>query len=469
MATGLPLQPDRRQPSFGSRLSVALIAGALGGAVLAALVASQTPSRYVSSAMVRIPASHSMRDIQVMSLSRASLHDVIEKERIYQHLTARLPMEDVIDRMRRDVEFQCLNDADLCGIRFAYENAIQAQRVTRDLLDKMSVPGLTVINPPLLPQKPEHPTRLELTGIGLAGGFVLTMLAAGLRRSFRIRFTAAAALIGGVLAAAISFALPRTYISISQIAVARVPRLDRAAAWRYWTSVSRRALGDDVLVRLINSARYSIGAETKKELPELIQELRKRIDIKPVCSDEFSIAVSYSDPAKAQLLNAQLVTNLIEEAVRLQREPAAIASQPSAGLLANVDSSATVREGQGQLRKGIEGIDVGNMPGRTNPQDSLAELLPRGLPPGTPEWQPRTLGRQTTAGFPVTPAFRPQKETALPPDLPRLLVVDSASLPDAPARPNRFLLTLAGIVGGLVFGVVASMRLRPRADTLSNA
>src|SRR5215472_17609138 len=132
---------------FDRRAPIALIAGALAGAVIASAV-FQTHSLYVSSAVVSVPASHSMRDLQAAMLSRDSLRDVIATERLYPRQATQLPMEDVMEAMRRNVEIRCLDAADRWTIRFAYEDAAQAQRATRAMLDKMFVPGLAVISPP---------------------------------------------------------------------------------------------------------------------------------------------------------------------------------------------------------------------------------------------------------------------------------------------------------------------------------
>lgn len=448
---------------LGSGVSIALFTGALSGAVLAGVLAFDTPSRYASSAVVRIPPSRSIRDLQVTTLSRGSLHDVIEKEGLYGRLLARLPMEDVVERMRRDVEIQSLNAADLCSIRFVYEDATKVQRVTRDLLDKMSVPGLAVIKPPDLPDHPEYPTRPEIMGMGFVSGLLLALLAIGFWRSSRIRLLSAAALVGGILAAAISFALPRTYVSMARMAVSSVPPLDRAAASNYWMLVSRRVLGGDSLASIATNPSLSISKDTRKSMPELIQELLRRIDIEPVSSDEFSIAVTYSDPTKAQAINRELIVRLMEAAVRLQRESLAKSKEPP-GEPALTYSAPTIREGQGQLRTGIEGLDVGNMPGKTNPQISSEELLLRGFPSGTPpEWE--TLLSPTPAPLPVRPRFMPEPEEALPPGLPRLQVITPPDLPDTPISPNRLIVTLAGIVAGLSLGAMASIRPGMTAST----
>jgi hypothetical protein len=441
---------------FGSRVSIALIAGALSGAGLAGVLALHTPSRYVSSTVVRIPPSRSIRDLRVMTLSRGSLHDVIEKEGLYGRLLARLPMEDVVDRMRRDVEIQSLNAPDLCAIRFVYEDATKVKRVTRDLLDKISVPGMAVINPPDLPARSEHPTRPEITGMGFVGGLLVALLAIGVWRSSRIRLSSAAALVGGILAAVISFALPGTYVSMARMAVSSVPPLDRVAASNYWMSVSHRALGADSLASIAASPSLSISKDPGKPMPQVIQELQRRIDVQPVSSDEFSIAVTYNDPAKAQAINRELIVRLTEEEFSLYRRSLAISNEPP-GEPARMYSRPTIREGRGRLRTGIEGLDVGNMPGKTNPQDSSEELLSRGFPSGTlPERE--TLLSPMPAPVPVRPHFIPEPVEALPPGLPRLQVVTPPDLPDTPISPNRLIVTLAGIVAGLSLGALSSTR-----------
>ena len=47
-------------------------------------------------------------------------------------------------------------------------------------------------------------------------------------------------------------------------------------------------------------------------MPEVIDDLRKGIEIAPVNSDEFSIAVTSNEAAKAQAINRLLITTLVD-------------------------------------------------------------------------------------------------------------------------------------------------------------
>jgi hypothetical protein len=197
-------------------------------------------------------------------------------------------------------------------------------------------------------------------------------------------------------------------------------------------------------------------------MPELIQELQRRIAIQPVGSDEFSIAVTYNDPAKAQAINRELIVRLKEEEFSLHRGSLSVSKDPSGP--ANMYSVPTIRERRGQLRTGIEGLDVGNTPGKTNPQISSEELLLRGFSSGTlPEREPKLS--PLPAALPVRLRFMPEPVAALPPGLPRLQIITPPDLPDTPISPNRLIVTLAGILTGLSLGVMASIRPGRTANT----
>jgi len=407
-----------------SRVFILLAACALTGAVVAGIVSSHTPARYVSSMVLRQPPSQSMRDLQKMTLSRDSLRDVIEREKLYQRERVQLPMEDVIEKMQRDVTIEFLSAPGVYAIRFVYEDAAKAQRAARALLEKIRVPGLVVIQPPDLPARPEHPTRIEISAMGSLGGVLLALLAAGLRRSYRMRTATAAAVAGALLAVAVSLALPRKYVSTGRIAVSSVPPLDRAAASHYFTSVSRRALGPASLIGIANRPSLSLAPE----------ELPKKIRIVPVNADEFSLTVTYHDASKAQAIARELIATLVEEEEILRREAAVKAQQPVSKPAIDADAVPVFH---GQLRMNIEGMDA-----------HLAERLLR----------PYAFGPRTAGTVPIT-----QPEVLLLEAGRKLQVTVPPGLPDAPTSPNRLTVVLIGLMVGLCVGVMAPLPARLKA------
>jgi hypothetical protein len=377
-----------------------------------------------------------MRDLQTMALSRSSLDDVIEKEELYQRERALLPMEDVIEKMQRDVTIEFLSAPGVYAIRFVYEDAAKAQRATRALLEKMRVPGLVVIQPPVLPARSEHPTRIEITAMGWFSGVLLALLAAGLRRSCRMRMAVAAAVVGALVAVAISLALPREYVSTGRIAVSSAPPLDRAAASHYFASVSRRALGDASLTGMANSPSLSIAKDASKAMPQIIEEFRKKIHIVPVNSDEFSLTVTYHDASKAQAIARELIATLFEEEDRLRRETTVKAQQPASKSAIDSDAVPAVH---GQLRMNIEGMDAHLSKGLLRPYafgpraDGPAARIPDGTVPIT---QPEALALEGGRKLQLT----------VPP-----------GMPDAPTSPNRVMVVLVGLIAGLCFGVMTPL------------
>ena len=422
---------------FHNRLSIALIAGVALGGLLAGVAAFRRPNRYTSSAAVRTSPSRPARELETIVTSRAALREVIEKEGLYPELVARLPMEDVVERMRRDVDLRCINSDDLATVRFAYENAALAQRANVDLVSKASATGLEVVSAPSFPEHPEHPSRLEMIGLGVLAGLLAASAAAGARRSVRFKLSLASAVTGGLLAALLSLALPRTYVSYSRMAVKGEPPPSRAAAWDYWKSVAQTGLGDPALARIATTPSLGLASGSQKSVPEWIRELRGRIDVQGTCPGEFLIAFRYGSPTQAQKINAQLITSIIEEAYRLQHQPAVESGRP-------LDEGASaVRGERGLLRAGIDGLDVGERnPPVTLLASSLASApLARSMNPST-DVSPRTL-------------LKPAQKTLVP-GIPGIEVVSPASLPDSAESPNTLNIVLAGMMVGLLAGLVVA-------------
>ena len=163
-----PLRIPRRQLDPEDILDIVrrnrswLAGPALAGLVIAVVVAFLWPDTYVSSAVIRIvppqvPSSlvptnvttrmtDRINSMAQTILSRGTLTSIIETYGLYARERSSLPMEDIIEKMRRDIKI-----GDVRSIRpgrggnltafqvsFAYENRYLAQKVTSDLVSRFT-------------------------------------------------------------------------------------------------------------------------------------------------------------------------------------------------------------------------------------------------------------------------------------------------------------------------------------------
>ena len=223
------------------------VAGAAAaGMLVAAALSFVVGQRYVSSAVLRVTAvqrgSYSPDRTAEMTqaiLSRTSLVDLIHKLDLYKAERAREPMNDVVDRMRRDLSIRLVNqgpDKSLgraFQISFAYPDRGTAQAVVRMLVTRLIEQNLwdarfrdtvwkdvwhedlppserevlEVLDPASLPQKAIVPNRLVFLACGLGAGLLVGVLAMLLRRRPRAVLRLAGwAAAGCFLAGGFSFA-----------------------------------------------------------------------------------------------------------------------------------------------------------------------------------------------------------------------------------------------------------------------
>src|SRR5687768_14175656 len=126
------------QMQFG-RYSLAAFAvtfgviGALGGGIAAFAM----PERFESKgqmAVQRLENPSGFEQLAKAVFSRTALKHVIEKHNLYRRDRADLPLEAVVDRMRRDIRVQ-LAPAGTVEVAFAYADRKTAQLVTQEIID----------------------------------------------------------------------------------------------------------------------------------------------------------------------------------------------------------------------------------------------------------------------------------------------------------------------------------------------
>lgn len=196
---------------------LAVVCG-LAGAILAAAIAARMPDKYISEAVLRLSGDEQstqfFRDRVVQrALSRNSLSELIQKTDLYAADRRRVPLEDVIERMRHDIAITATNSATAdtknfaLVVQYAYRDPVRAQRTTNELVSKMmeanlvegmranqaksnaerrsSGTTLQLLGPSSLPQRPAGPNRFLITALGVGAGLALAVLAAVVMRPRR--------------------------------------------------------------------------------------------------------------------------------------------------------------------------------------------------------------------------------------------------------------------------------------------
>jgi polysaccharide chain length determinant protein (PEP-CTERM system associated) len=163
-----PLSVQRRPPDFDDYVDIlrrqkAWILGPMFGAlVIAVVVAHLWPDTFVSTAVVRVvppqvpetfvPTNVNMEMSQRINsmaqqiLSRSTLTNIINTYGLYPRDRARLPMEDVVENMRKgDVKIsnvinfstgEAKRNVPAFQISYSYENRILSQKVCQDLVSR---------------------------------------------------------------------------------------------------------------------------------------------------------------------------------------------------------------------------------------------------------------------------------------------------------------------------------------------
>lgn len=184
--------------------------GALAGILVGAAIFFTLPAHYVSQVTVTIKPFDDTTgavpaNVQRDALSAESLMPIILKNNLYARERTRVPMDEVVSQMRRDISLVPLTDGRSKNgdafsfiLQFDYSDPRLAQMVNSELvfrfmqtvlkerLAQPSVnPGATfrVLDPPTLPRVPTGPTRAQFIAIGLFAGLLAGCSFAAVRRS----------------------------------------------------------------------------------------------------------------------------------------------------------------------------------------------------------------------------------------------------------------------------------------------
>ncbi|MGB7721984.1 MAG: hypothetical protein WBL65_18940 [Bryobacteraceae bacterium] len=361
----------------------------LAGALAAGVLAFRTPDRYVSTAVMRITPADSDRqraldrlaELQQEVLSRTSLAEIITRPalNLYPKDRKRIPLEDVVENMRKALRFQVMQ-AQGGGvaaflISFEYPDKFKAQAVVRELLSSFfrqnkldrgdqgpsAVVNLVILDPPNLPQRRLGPNRSMIVGAGLLGGAVLGLLVVlvwrGAARAAKdktawssLKVVAAVALAGALAAGVFAFRTPDRYVSTAVMRLIPAGQAigDGQRALDRLAELQQKVLSSESLGEIITQPAFDLYREDRKRMPleDVVENMRNKalrfqlMQTQGGSVPAFSISCEYPDNLKAQAVARELAYRFYRQNIAIQR-----AQGPSA-------------------QENLEVIDPASLPGR---------------------------------------------------------------------------------------------------------
>jgi hypothetical protein len=167
----------------------------VAGILVATAVSFAVPVHYQSQAVfTATPADESTRrlldNLERSVISRESLAAVIEKHDLYPRERARMPLDEVIDKMQRNIRLYPLplasplnRDALSFAVQFDYSEPQIPQQVNEELASRFmegmniapqlnSHSTLRLHEPPSLPPTAIAPNRTQFAAVGLFAGLL---------------------------------------------------------------------------------------------------------------------------------------------------------------------------------------------------------------------------------------------------------------------------------------------------------
>jgi hypothetical protein len=181
------------------------LAGAMAGIILAVAISIALPAHYISQAvLVLTPADESARHLvdrmEQNLYGRDYLASVIHEHNLYWRERLRMPLDDVVEIMRRDISVAPVSspgnrNAFTFVVQFDYLDPRVAQRVNEELTSRFIEGGLNpqltsnwtfcVPDAPSLPLRPASPNRARLMALCLVTGLFAGLTLAIMLRSRR--------------------------------------------------------------------------------------------------------------------------------------------------------------------------------------------------------------------------------------------------------------------------------------------
>jgi succinoglycan biosynthesis transport protein ExoP len=471
-----------------------ILAPLFAGLVIATVVACLWPDTYVSASIIRITppqvperfvqsALNQMLNERISSisqqvLSRSTLVNIIQTLDLYERDRRRLPMEDIVDRMRtKDIFIGGVQSSagqsargGAFPVTFKYQDRYKAQRVTQELVSRMINEntrvqlGVTQSTTEFLTEEVQK-AKLRLDQIEQALTAFRMKNAGRLPDERTMNFTALQGTETRI--STINSALQR--INQEKLMIEANLRLQReqynqavASAGAAAAGGAREAVKTRVAnERLVALERDILGAEQvlarlreqyKETYPDVqrvktnLEALqREREQLVKREESEKAIEAAKPVPAKASPTAVPLTRELQATQVTLKQMEVLIQAKTAE----QTDFSAELVRLNGQVR------DFQNRIGSTPMADQEFVGLTRDYDSAKLEYQ-QLLAKQSDAKRGQEVERRNQGET--------LELLDSASLPVEPTEPKRAVILGGGAALGLVLGF-ALVAVREMKDT----
>ncbi len=154
------------------------------GFAVALAVALLIPEQYRSEGVLRGPSDAASREALARAeqdaLSRASLVSLIQRRNLYLGERSRMPLQDVIEKMRQHIRFTALDPPGSVSVQFEYPDKYLAQSITQTLMLGLDAGprklNLETIDTPSLPIDPSSTPRIAIAGGGLVAGMLSGLL-----------------------------------------------------------------------------------------------------------------------------------------------------------------------------------------------------------------------------------------------------------------------------------------------------
>ncbi len=325
-----------------------------GAAVISGLFVAM-PNSYVSKAVLKVgsqagghEAIDAINALAISVESRSGLAQVITTYGLYQRERSRMPLEDVLQEMRKHIRITPVDSNAAIAIEFDYSDPHMAQKVTQDLVTrfidenfqeavrKPSGVNLQVLDAASLPQSPIYPNKPLIIGVGIAGfllmwGALSLMRRASIRRHERAgsgevhprtwtdwRILTASALASVAVIVGGFFAIPKVYSSAAVIRVRG--QSDPQQTIDTINTIARNVEGRAKLTEIITVYGLYQNERSKMTLEQVIQQMLKRITVTPMGANPAAIRIGfdYNDRHVAQRVTADLASRFLNESQHSQ-------------------------------------------------------------------------------------------------------------------------------------------------------
>lgn len=304
---------------------------AIAGAMTAGAWSLTQSDRYVSSAVLRISDPSAgvtrmqawlhMQALQQEVLSRHSLSNIIQEQKLYDKERSHEPLEDIVQTMRvRDLLVKPMSGGEFT-VTFANQDRAAAQATVRAVVAAFAEANvahgklnLEVVRPASLPDVSSVPDRPRVIFSGLMAGLLVGAVVGALytiargRKQWSLRLIAAFAVAGMAIGLTIAMSIPDRFVSM---AVLRTSETDKfGAALR--TALSDASI-DDVIMK------YELYPAERRSMPiaQVIGKMRNtaiQVRIVELPADTqaraFTVAFAYTDRYKAQMVTQELVARI---------------------------------------------------------------------------------------------------------------------------------------------------------------